>query len=71
LTAILLIAAYSMVAIIQGKALIRKKYWRDLAAFSFFMAFSFLVSLLYSLGVKLPNPVVAIHGFLDWAGLHY
>lgn len=68
---ILLILAYSAVAVYQINSLSKKKYWRDLVAFSALSVISFIVSLLFCVGVKLPNSVDALHNMLEWLGLHY
>ncbi len=68
---IALILAYTIVSFLQIRSLAAKKYWRDLVVFSFFMAASFTVSLLMSLGVQLPNPIEGIQGILEKLGLHY
>ena len=69
--AILVIAAYAAVSWVQIRALAVKKHWKDLVVFCLFMAASFTASLLYSLGVPLPNPVDMLHGLLERLGLHY
>jgi hypothetical protein len=67
----LVLLAYVIVSAIEINALIKKKYWRDLTVFSFFMGFSFVISMLTCFGVKLPNPLNVIHYMLEWLGLHY
>jgi hypothetical protein len=37
--------------------LIRKKYWWELAVFSFLISLAFVISLLQFLNIKIPNPV--------------
>lgn len=68
---ILLILIYVFIAYIHIPGLIKKKYWRDLAAFIVFMTVAFTLSLLYSLDVKILSPVKAIKSILDTLNLHY
>lgn len=68
---ILLVAAYLLVSWFQIRSLAQKKHVKDLIVFCALMAFSFVVSLLFMLGVKLPNPISAINSLLDILGLHY
>lgn len=53
---ILLVIAFLGIILFEVPGLIQKKYWRELAVFSGFLLFAFIISLLQVLGVKLPNP---------------
>lgn len=67
---VLLVLLYLAIIAFEVPPLVKKKYWRDLAAFSFFMALAIALSLPLALGVKLPNPtklLVAIFGPLSKA----
>lgn len=68
---ILWVLAYMAIALFQIPYLIKKKYWRDLIAFSFFIVVAFALSLLYSLGVKIPSPFTPVQYILDKLHLHY
>lgn len=68
---ILLILAYFLISYYQIRSLAGKKHWRDLVVFSFIMTFSFVVSILYCMGVDLPNPINALHDLCELLGLHY
>ena len=53
----LLILVFIVIALIEIPSLIRKKYWRELVVFLFFLLFVFIMTLLQIIGIKLPNPV--------------
>ncbi len=53
----LLILVFIIIALIEIPGLIRKKYWRELIVFSFFLLLVFIMTLLQIMGIKLPNPV--------------
>ena len=69
--ALVLTLVFGLVAFLQIRSLAARKLWRDLAVFSVFLAASFAVCLMMSLGVTLPNPIDAIQGLLEKIGLHY
>lgn len=50
----LLLLAFTSVALIEVPGLVRKRYFRELAVFSFFLLSAFILALLQILGVKLP-----------------
>jgi hypothetical protein len=56
-----LIIVFIGVGIIEVPDLIKKKHWRELMAFSFFLLVAFIMTLLQTLGVKLPIPFNAIN----------
>lgn len=60
---IIVLIAYTFVALLQVPSLIEKKYWRELAAFSVFYMVALILSILYALDVKIPSPYEAI-GYL-------
>lgn len=68
---IFLIIIYIMLALFQVPDLIKKKHWRELGVFSFFLVFSFVLSLLYSLDAKIPSPAKGVQYILDILHLHY
>ena len=53
----LLIVVFILIIIYEAPELIRNKYWKELIAFSFLMVIAFVISLLYILHVKVPNPM--------------
>lgn len=57
---LLLVLAYLAMILFEVPGLIRKKYWRELVAFSVLLLLAFTISLLQVLGVKIPNPNEAI-----------
>ncbi len=57
---VLLILAFLGIILFEVPGLIQKKYGRELVAFSAFLLFAFVVSLLQVLDVKLPNPNAGI-----------
>jgi hypothetical protein len=68
---ILLVLVYIVIGLFQIPNLIKKKYWRDLAAFSCFIIAAFALSLLYSLDINIPSPFIAVHYVLDALHMHY
>lgn len=57
---ILLVITFLGIILFEVPGLIQKRYWRELAAFSFFLLLAFVISLLQVLGVKIPNPNTGI-----------
>jgi hypothetical protein len=51
------IFVFGAVAVLQIRALVRQKYWRELVAFSLLHAMAFVLSLLYVSGVQIPSPM--------------
>lgn len=51
----LLITAFTGVVLFEVPSLIRKKYWRELVVFAFFLSAAFILSLLQTLGIKFPT----------------
>ncbi|WP_373232444.1 hypothetical protein [Cohnella sp.] len=56
----LLLVFFAVVVWLEVPALIRKKYWRELAVFSLFLLPTFLLALLQLLDVPIPSPVKGI-----------
>ena len=54
---VLLIAAFSIIALIEVPGLIRKKYWRELTVFSVILALAFFVSVMQLMHIEIWNPV--------------
>jgi hypothetical protein len=53
----LLITAFILIILYEVPGLIRKKYWRELVAFSALLSIAFFVSLMQTLNIKIPDPV--------------
>ncbi len=56
----LLIIAFAGIALYEVPGLVRKKYWREFAVFSFFFLLAFVLALLQTVGVKIPSPIKGI-----------
>jgi len=54
---VLLIAAFSIIALIEVPGLIRKKYWRELTVFSVILTIAFFVSVMQIMHIEIWNPV--------------
>ena len=57
MTIFLLITVFICIILYEVPDLIRNKYWRELAVFSFLMLLAFFVSLTEILGITIPNPI--------------
>ena len=53
----LLIAAFVILILYEVPGLIRNKYWKELAVFSFLIAIAFFISVMGILRIPIPNPV--------------
>ena len=51
---------FVLMAFVQIPGLIKKKYWKELIAFSFFYMAAFTVSLLYVLDITIPSPIKGV-----------
>lgn len=68
----LLITAFTGVALFEVPSLIRKKYWRELVVFAFFLLAAFILTLLQTLGIRfLPLLRVLEYVFKDLLHLSY
>lgn len=56
---VIVILLFSLIAAKNIPGLVRKKYWRELTVFSAFFAFAFIISMLYAMGLAVPNPIKA------------
>jgi len=56
----LLIMVFIGIVFFEVPGLIRKKYWRELTVFSFFLLLAFILSLLQTIDVKIPSPMKGI-----------
>lgn len=57
---VLLVIAFLLIIALEVPGLVKKKAWRELAAFSFFLLLGFALSLIQVLGFRAPNPNNAI-----------
>lgn len=53
----LLIAAFICIILYEVPTLIKNKYWKELAVFSFLISMAFVISLTQILKIEIPNPV--------------
>ena len=61
---LLLIAAFTGIALLEARSLIREGYRRELTAFSVFLLVAFVLSLLLTIGVEIPSPMEGIQYFI-------
>ncbi len=59
MSVILVLLVFALIAVKNIPNLIRNKYWRELTVFSAFFIFAFIISVLYSMGLTVPNPIKA------------
>jgi len=52
----LLVIVFIVVILFEVPSLIRKKHWRELGVFSILLSIAFVMSLLLTIGIKLPSP---------------
>mgnify|MGYP000268292324 CR=1 FL=1 len=58
--AVLVLLVFGIIALFEVPPLVKKKMWRELAAFSAYLALGLALSLPQALGLKVPNPTKAI-----------
>jgi len=56
----LLVLAFLLIIALEVPGLLKKKAWRELTAFSFFLVLGFSLALPQVLGFEVPNPNKAI-----------
>ncbi|SDM99815.1 hypothetical protein [Acetanaerobacterium elongatum] len=59
------VAVFALIGFTETPALIQKKMWRELVVFSVLFVFSFVVCLLYAMGVDVPSPIRGIKYLLE------
>ncbi|HOG00455.1 MAG: hypothetical protein BWY35_01540 [Firmicutes bacterium ADurb.Bin248] len=69
--ALLIIAFFSLCALIEIPRLARAKRTKELVWFCVFSAIGLTLFMLLLASVKIPGPIKVIMGWLDWIGLHY
>ncbi|MCL6639187.1 MAG: hypothetical protein K6T80_05845 [Firmicutes bacterium] len=57
---VLLMLMFAVIILLEAPGLVKKKMWRELAAFSVYLSIGMALSIPQVLGVKLPNPSKAI-----------
>lgn len=57
---LLLVLAFLLIIALEVPGLVKKKAWRELTAFSFFLFLGFALALPQVLGLEVPNPSNAI-----------
>lgn len=69
---VLLITAFLGVTLFEAPGLIRKKYWRELITFIFFLSVAFILSILQIIDIKIPTLAKGIdYLFRDLLQLYY
>ena len=62
---VLVILVYVLIAIIEGVPLIKSNNKKEIFVYSFFLITAFVMSLLLSLGVKIPSPAIYIQKVVE------
>ena len=57
---ILVVLAFIGIILFEAPGLVKKKMWRELAAFSVYLWIGMALSIPQALGIKMPNPTKAI-----------
>jgi ABC-type Mn2+/Zn2+ transport system permease subunit len=69
---IFLILIYSFIIAINIPGLIKRKEWRELAAFSILCVIAFALGLMYVLDIPIPSPMKILqHIIVDILGIKY
>ncbi|NLX65135.1 MAG: hypothetical protein GX022_10275 [Clostridiaceae bacterium] len=69
---IFLLLIYAYIFIINVPGLIKRKEWKELAAFSFLYVIAFALGLMYVLDIPIPSPMEGLqHFFVDILGIEY
>lgn len=54
---VLMLAAFALLIFLEAPGLIKKKQWRELAAYLTLMLIAIVISVLYLKRIEIPNPV--------------
>lgn len=54
---LLLVGAFIIMILLEVPGLIKKRYYKELAVFSFIMSLAFFIALMQILNIDIPNPV--------------
>jgi hypothetical protein len=57
---VLLVLGFMIMIMLEVPGLVKKKAWRELGAFSFFLLLGFTLALPQVLGIEVPNPSDAL-----------
>jgi len=69
---IFLLLIYALIIIISVPGLIKRREWRELAAFSILYIVAFVLGLLYALDIPIPSPMKGLQHFIvDVLGIKY
>ena len=69
---IYLLLIYAFIIIINVPGLIRRKEWRELAAFSVMCVIAFALGFMYVLDIPVPSPMKGLqHLIVDMLGIEY
>lgn len=60
----LLIVLFIGIILFEAPGLVKKKMWRELAAFSVYLSIGMALSIPQVLGIKIPNPNIALEALL-------
>ncbi|GBF35204.1 hypothetical protein DCCM_4327 [Desulfocucumis palustris] len=67
---VLLVLVFLLIIFLEAPGLIKKKWWREMIAVSFFLLLGFALSLPQVLGFELPSPNIVIEAIFkpisDW-----
>lgn len=61
-----LLLTFAGIAFYEVPGLIRQKRWRELSAFAVLLTVGFVLSLLQTIGVKVPNPTKGIESIIKY-----
>jgi len=61
---VLLLLLFAGIILFEAPGLIKRRMWRELAAFFVYLAIGLTLSVPQALGIKLPNPTKAIEALL-------
>jgi hypothetical protein len=62
---------FGLIALIDLLPLIRKKNWKDVAAFSIVFGLALVVSVLNELKVPIPSTILTADKWMKQIGIHY
>ena len=62
---------FSLIALIDLLPLIRKKNWKDVAAFGIVFGLALVVSVLNELKVPIPSTILTADKWMKQIGIHY
>ncbi len=69
---LVLISAYTIIALIQIPGLVKNKYWRELIVFSIIYVIAFAIGFLFVMDIPIPSPMRALHFLIsEKMGLKY